>query len=813
MFDKTFPSLGRKPASPRNKPPKSTATPPSPPPQASTAIPSSLLIPEALKQQIKPAFDLVPCKAVVAAEQAHGYGSPQHLAALDIANQALSAYIAGEAWPDPDYWPSPQQRVPARTEKEIAMGGARGGTKTFTGIMFNVRGNYYEPLFLHDSNGNVIENNPVHRSYIYHPHYFAVCIRKNREDLKQWIDEARSVYEKMGGKWMPGDHCFRWYTPLGTAGAHIYTGHLADPDSYRHYIGLNIHTLAIEELIQLPEEGPYEELRASVRSKYPEISPKIFVSFNPEGGPGVQWVYDRFIEPKQKLDDGRKIPICFPGTSTPIHVYNHDWTPVYPEPTIREEVDVEVYKRIGIPVPPQADRYEDRVFIPARLVDNPYLMQNYSYVNALARLPKAKRDAYLYGIWSFAGAFFSEFRPKGPLPGEPPTANHVIPTYPAPSFIIPRPSPDPSLTIPSREIQYWWPRVIGGDWGYEHEAAFYWCATDPSTKQRLFYREFVTAKSTPETVGADLARHTISDLNRLPSHAITLWVGFDPSAANRIGQDRTLFELLARGIQRILGPNSCHLPDYLINKLREEAYTNNAEVDEKLIEAIRTQRRAGITIRLSRYSRIMGWQLMQEFIRWEPIFEDNTGLRGFDPKLASRLLFDEGQEAYRNYLASCQREGIEVLPKWLICDCCPRLIEALPKLQRESRDGKSPEDADPRHFTGMDSVDAARYTILASRDEEGFEPEEAFVERRMSDILSSPEAASLSVNDRIRIRNSLEREHQQKSAPMMFQVRHQASRMRQAARRELTRWINPGSPGGGGITGGGGGSGNTNRRR
>lgn len=57
---------------------------------------------------------------------------------------------------------------------------------------------------------------------------------------------------------------------------------------------------------------------------------------------------------------------------------------------------------------------DDYLFIPARVYDNPVLMQaDPNYVRQLESLPQKLRDAWLYGRWDvFEGQFFPEFRPE-----------------------------------------------------------------------------------------------------------------------------------------------------------------------------------------------------------------------------------------------------------------------------------------------------------------------------------------------------------------------------------------------------------------
>jgi hypothetical protein len=338
---------------------------------------------------------------------------------------------------------------------------------------------------------------------------------------------------------------------------------------------------------------------------------------------------------------------------------------------------------------------------------------------------------------------------------------------------------------------------MGGDWGYEHEAVFFWGAHNPSSKQFHIYRERIFTQTVPELVGAEIARDSIQDLISLPSHSMSLHIGWDPSASERMGGERVLFNYIAKGIERVLGPNSAHIPDFIIRRLEEEAYSKNEEVDTKLLEAIKTQRRAGITSRRAFDSRVVGWQICRSFLRFTPMLLDHYD--NFDPAIALRILYDDGAERYREYISQACGRQVEILPRLQIWDSCPRLIAALPKAQR---DEKNPEDLTKKHIQGSSDLwDSFRYLCCGLKDEEGIEPAESFVERRMSDLMSTPDSSSLSVTDLIRIRTSFEKEHKDKTSPTILQVRHNAAKPQLARRRDIARILGGGGGGGFGADG------------
>src|SRR5439155_10694431 len=67
-----------------------------------------------------------------------------------------------------------------------------------------------------------------------------------------------------------------------------------------------------------------------------------------------------------------------------------------------------------------------RIFIPAKITDNPYLMKDKMYLLNLATMDEQEREYYLHGNWDCnPGAYFSIFRDKH-RPSEPENAVHVI---------------------------------------------------------------------------------------------------------------------------------------------------------------------------------------------------------------------------------------------------------------------------------------------------------------------------------------------------------------------------------------------------
>lgn len=155
-----------------------------------------------------------------------------------------------------------QEFALSRTEDEILFGGARGGGKTDAGMAF--------PLY-----------------HIDNPKFRFLVIRRNADDLKDWIDRARSFYKPCGGQIIGNPPEIRF--PSGAIGR---TGHLKDDNAYTKYQGHEYQVILIEELTHIPRESDYEKLLGSLRSTI-GIKPQIFCTTNPDGV-GFEWVKERF---------------------------------------------------------------------------------------------------------------------------------------------------------------------------------------------------------------------------------------------------------------------------------------------------------------------------------------------------------------------------------------------------------------------------------------------------------------------------------------------------------------------------------------
>lgn len=234
------------------------------------------------------------------------------------------------------HWKPTEKQTEAlrRLEFEILFGGSRGGGKTDTGMVW----------LLYDKD---------------HPKYRALVIRKNADDLKDWIDRAGRMFRPTGAVIVGNPPEVRF-----PSGAIIRTGHLKDDSAYMKYQGHEYHKMVMEELTQIPSEKLYLQLIASCRSTVSEIKPQVFATTNPDG-PGHKWVKARFVTVTKP-----GVPYLDPVTGS------------------------------------------GRIFIPAKIEDNPHLMEkDPRYVRMLDGLPDGLKQAWRDGSWDelyVEGAYYKD---------------------------------------------------------------------------------------------------------------------------------------------------------------------------------------------------------------------------------------------------------------------------------------------------------------------------------------------------------------------------------------------------------------------
>jgi len=302
---------------------------------------------------------------------------------------------------------------------------------------------------------------PILRGWHLHPRFHGILFRETFPQLEESLIPRADVYYKLAGAtFNEAKHYWRF-----PSGAVIRASYLEKEKHARRHDTTEYHYAAFDELTSF-KEFVYKFLTSRVRSSEADLPPIVRSASNP-GNQGHVWVRERFVDPAR---EGGKI----------------------------------IFDRAS-------KTY--RIFIPAKLEDNPYLNDaDPGYAWRLEILPEAERRAKKDGDWYvFSGQVFSEWRDFH-RSSEPANALHVIQPF---------------------EIPTWWPRILAVDWGFTAKTWAGWAAVSPDSRCFL-YREYAKDKQNIETWGADLAR--LSQHERSEIHSVVL----DPSAWAHRGDKFTI---------------------------------------------------------------------------------------------------------------------------------------------------------------------------------------------------------------------------------------------------------------------------------
>lgn len=268
------------------------------------------------------------------------------------------------------------------------------------------------------------------------PHYKAIILRKTFPQLTELIEKSLGYYKAVFPKAKYNDSKHVWTFP---SGAKIYFGSMQHTKDKHNYQGKAYDFVAFDELTHFTFEE-YNYLFSRNRPNGPGTRCYIRATANP-GGVGHGWVKQRFI------------------------------TAAEPMSTIWEEHSV------NMPDGSVKKFRKSRIFVPSSVFDNKKLIENDpGYLGRLAELPKAERDALLYGDWnSFSGQVFSEWV-NDDKHYDDRKNTHVISPFRVPSE---------------------WKIYRGFDWGYAKPFSVGWYAVDYN-KRIYRIRELYGCTETPD---------------------------------------------------------------------------------------------------------------------------------------------------------------------------------------------------------------------------------------------------------------------------------------------------------------------------
>lgn len=262
-----------------------------------------------------------------------------------------------------------------------------------------------------------------------HPRVRAALFRRTHPEL--WRTQVLTAFERFpaqfGGTYHHTSH--EWRFPNGSV---LEFCHAQQEAAVLRYQSSEYQRLAFDELTHF-SEYQYRYMLSRLRSTRPGLPLQVKGATNP-GGVGHAWVKERFIEGK------------------------------VPEQPFRDDLG------------------RSLVFIPARVDDNPSLMEaDPAYVTRLRALPDAERRALLEGDWDvFAGQVFANWRRDA----------HVI-----------RP----------RQLDLSWPRWRAIDYGTARPFVCLWLCQDPATCRVYVYREISRAGVFPASEQARLVADATRD--------------------------------------------------------------------------------------------------------------------------------------------------------------------------------------------------------------------------------------------------------------------------------------------------------------
>lgn len=341
------------------------------------------------------------------------------------------------------YNPEPMQAIyHSAPADEVFYGGAAGGGKSYAML------------------------NEFIRDCLAHPGALDVIFRRTSPELQtEFRDKSHDLlYGKGLAKYNHNDD--RW---VFTNGSVLRFSHLQHGGDVNKHYGVGYSRIGFDESTHfMPEQ--IDRLRSRNRSAVPGMWSRMFYASNP-GKVGHVYFKSYFVEPRDEFNTiigeadliayydfkagrWRKFKAGTRGQPMPFVV----WRPDLTEAQIEQN---QSRARDGVPLITALSR----VFIPARLSDNPYLYKDPKYNATLAALPEAERRALLYGDWDiYEGQFFPEFN----------TPTHVI---------------DPIL--PPAHWRKW--RSI--DWGYASPLCVLWHAQDTETSKIITYRELYVTET------------------------------------------------------------------------------------------------------------------------------------------------------------------------------------------------------------------------------------------------------------------------------------------------------------------------------
>jgi len=434
-----------------------------------------------------------------------------------------------------------------------------------------------------------------------HPLYKGIILRRNLKQLEtELISRSKEIYPALGAVF--NETKKKWTFP---SGAVQYFGGADKEDDIRKFDSDQYNLISYDEATHFTEFQYSYLVMSRLRSRCADL-PAIARSGTNPGNVGHSYFKNRFVKPYK---EGYKLLID---------------------------------GKTGL----------KRIFIPARIQDNPTLLANNpEYIQQLMSLSEAEKKAKLYGDWdTYEGQVFKEFRLE-PLSDEPDNARHVIEPF----------------TIPS-----WWPRFIGIDWGFAAYTVVYWAALAP-TGRIYIYREYAVKERLIVDYLSDLVNLTEPEEKVLVSK-----VAICHSADQNRGEPATIYEQLTRALRH---------------------------ADFKCPVTLGEKNRINGKIAVHEFLR---WSPKENPIKIYGDFDKDYADKIF------RLYGQKAYVDYVRMFETQKEE--DNLPKLQIFNSCPLLIETLPACVYEDSPDEGKKAEDVKEFDGDDPYDCLRILLGGIKD-------------------------------------------------------------------------------------------------
>jgi hypothetical protein len=311
-----------------------------------------------------------------------------------------------------------------------------------------------------------------------------------------------------------------------------------------------------------------------------------------------------------------------------------------------------------------------------------------------------------------------DWRPAGPQSSaEPAHARHVLPSN-------------------TYKIAPWWWRWASLDWGFGHYAAAYKFVQNPNG-QVVMSDELVRQKTGSVQLGVDIAKWMLPDLTGMPEGNMLLYISPDAIDQKR-DATHTIAEKISMGMQSVLGKGGAWIAEY--SEEEKELRKKDPVAALERLRRRQADEQGGpytITIVRANNNRVDGWNHMRDLMR----FEEIERAKPDEAYIQALLKANHADTLIQQYMSQFN-EKEEVLPQFVALDRCKYFIEWVPTaLHNPAR------VEDVLKTEGDDFGDAARYGLMAHRDNQGAMPKAQYVADRIAAVEASMISRGYSLED------------------------------------------------------------------